>query len=210
MCYTSFMYGKIKLNQLIFAALCCDFGLIAKKLISPAANVITEYIHIPGGIATSFSLMFLIIAAAVIRVPGCATIMAVVQSLLAFAFGMTGSMGALAPIGYILPGIAIDICLYLSYKLNPRPTSGILAASIASSLCACLAADLIVFHLAGIVLLVYCLVSAVIGAFCSLIAVNLVERLVRIINPAIDTDRTATTNKTATADTNPKQENTEP
>lgn len=201
MCYTAFMSGKIKLNQLIFAALCCDCGMIAKKLISPAANVITEYIHIPGGIATSFSLMFLVIAAAIIRVPGCATIMAVVQSLLAFAFGMTGSMGALAPIGYILPGIAIDICLTLSYRIRPRPASGVVISSIAASLCACLTANIIVFHLWGIVLLVYCMVSATSGAVCSLIAVNLVERLVRIINPSMDPN--------IKTDPNIKQEKTE-
>lgn len=39
---------KINLTSLIFMALCCDMGIIAKKLIAPAANVITEYLHIPG------------------------------------------------------------------------------------------------------------------------------------------------------------------
>lgn len=40
---------KINLTSLIFMALCCDMGIIAKKLIAPAANEITEYLHIPGG-----------------------------------------------------------------------------------------------------------------------------------------------------------------
>ena len=94
-------------------ALCCDLGLFAKKLISPAANVITESLHIPGGIATVFSLMFLVIAASVVSMPGCATIMSVVQSVIALCFGMTGSMGLLAPIGYIIPGIVIDLVMFL-------------------------------------------------------------------------------------------------
>ena len=46
---------RSKLRAFIFMALCCDLGLFAKKLISPAANVITEFLHIPGGIATGFS-----------------------------------------------------------------------------------------------------------------------------------------------------------
>lgn len=183
---------RIKLNQLIFAALCCDCGLIAKKLISPVANIITESIHIPGGIATSFSLMFLTVAAAIIRIPGCATTMAVVQSVLAFAFGMTGSMGALAPIGYILPGIAIDICLTLSHRIFPKPTSGIVISSIVSPVCACIAANTIVFHLRGIVLLVYVMVSATSGAVCALPAVTLVERLVPIINPGSAKEKIST------------------
>ena len=78
---------KLNLRAWIFMALCCDFGLFAKKLISPAANLITESLHIPGGVATSFSLMFLVTAASVIPVFGCATIMGAVQSLLALCFG---------------------------------------------------------------------------------------------------------------------------
>ena len=53
------------LRELIFFALCCDLGLFSKKLIGPAANLLTDALHIPGGIGTGFSLMFLVIAAAV-------------------------------------------------------------------------------------------------------------------------------------------------
>lgn len=168
---------KLTLEQLIFAAICCDLGLFAKKIIGPAANIVTESLHIPGGIATSFSLMFLVVAAAVLRCFGCATVMAVVQSILAFTFGMTGSMGALAPIGYILPGIVIDVCLFLSRKINNEPSSGIMSASIASSVCAALVANLIVFRLTGMILAVYVLVSATSGAICSLMASVLIRRL---------------------------------
>ncbi len=168
---------RIRLNQMIFMALCCDCGLIAKKLISPAANVITESLHIPGGIATGFSLMFLIVAASVLKFFGCATIMSIIQSILAFSFGMVGSLGILAPIGYIVPGIAIDLCLYLSHKLLPSSTSGITTASVVSSVCACLVADILVFHLHGIVLTVYIFVAASSGAICSIPAYMLVERL---------------------------------
>ncbi len=183
---------RLDLEQLIFAALCCDCGLIAKKLIGPAANFVTELLHIPGGIATSFSLMFLVVAAATIRRFGCATIMGIVQSLLAFTFGMTGSMGALAPIGYILPGIVIDVILYISYKKNPIPTAGIVASSIASSICACLVANILVFNLGGIVFLVYASVAATSGAICSLPAFTLTERLIPILQKSVHTERKPT------------------
>ena len=173
---------KISLEQLILAALCCDCGLVAKKLISPAANIVTEFLHIPGGIATSFSLMFLVVGAALIRCRGCATLMAIVQSILAFSFGMTGSMGALAPIAYIFPGIIIDICLIISRKIRQNPASGIVCASVLSSVCACLVANVLVFNLGGIVLLLYVFVSATSGSVCSLIAYTLIERL----NPLIE------------------------
>ena len=172
---------KKSLEQLILATLCCDFGLVAKKLISPAADIVTEFLHIPGGIATSFSLMFLVTGAALIQRRGCATLMAVIQSMLAFSFGMTGSMGVLAPVAYILPGIMIDTCLMISQKIYTKPTSGILVASVLSSVCACLVANILVFRLNGIVLLLYVFVSATSGSVCSLIAYTLVERLYPLI-----------------------------
>lgn len=174
---------RFNLRALIFMALCCDLGLISKKLISPAANVITEALHIPGGVATSFSVMFLVIAASVIPLFGCATIMGAVQSVLALAFGMTGSMGILAPFGYILPGLVIDCLFFLSRKM---PEAGIknfiMIASIAGSVTAALAANMIVFRLWGLVLIVYLLVSATCGVISGMLAILLNERLSPVIN----------------------------
>ncbi len=141
------------------------------------ANIVTESLHIPGGIATGFSMMFLIVAASLMRFNGCATLMSVIQSILALAFGTVGSMGALAPIGYILPGIMIDLCMYISYKISPTLTSGITLSSIVSSVTAGLVANILVFHLDGLVLLVYLSVAAATGALCSIPAAILVEKL---------------------------------
>ena len=54
------MEDKLLTGALIFLALCCDLGLFAKRIIAPAANLLTDSLHIPGGIGTSFSLMFLV------------------------------------------------------------------------------------------------------------------------------------------------------
>lgn len=176
-----FQMKKFNLRAWLFMALCCDFGLFSKKLVSPAANLITDFLHIPGGIATSFSLMFLVIAASVIPVFGCASIMGAVQSMLALFFGMTGSMGFLAPIGYILPGIVIDLILCLSRKIAKDPGPGIMPAMILSSVTACLTATVLVFRLRGLVLLLYVCVSAASGSLCGLLTVSMVCRLKPII-----------------------------
>lgn len=174
---------RFNLRALIFMALCCDLGLISKKLISPAANVITEALHIPGGVATSFSLLFLVIAASLVSIPGCATLMGTVQSVLALAFGMTGSMGILSPIGYILPGIVIDLVFFISRKMPaPEIKNYIMIASIVGSAAAALVANVIVFRLWGLVLAVYLLVSATSGVISGLLAILLNERLSPIIN----------------------------
>lgn len=172
---------KFKLNQLIFMALCCDLGLFAKKLILPAANLVTDALHIPGGIGTSFSLMFLVVAAFLTPGRGCAAVMGIVQSVIAFSFGLVGSMGALAPIGYIVPGIVIDITRQGSKRIGLTTQEAIVIASVLSSISACLTANLIVFHLRGLILLLYACVAGTSGAICGALAGSLVKRLQPVI-----------------------------
>ena len=177
-------YSSLKhlnLRAWLFMALCCDLGLFSKKLISPAAHLITGFLHIPGGVSTSFSLMFLVTAAALMPTFGCAALMGAVQSMLALFLGMTGRMGLLAPIGYILPGLAIDLILFAFRKITNHTSAGIILASIAASVTACLTTNMLVNRLWGIVLLLYVFVSAVSGALCGVLAVSLVNRLQPVI-----------------------------
>lgn len=169
------------LRAFILMALCCDLGLFSKKLVAPAANIITEVLHIPGGIATGFSLMFLVIAAAIIPAFGCGTLMGVVQSVIALAMGMGGSMGILAPVGYILPGLAMDMVLLIFRKNSLDLSLGIMLSSVAASLTACFTANLIVFRLFGMPLLLYASVAACSGAIYGVLAVELVKRLKPVI-----------------------------
>lgn len=171
----------LKLKHLIFMALCCDLGLFAKKLILPAANLITDALHIPGGIGTSFSLVFLIVAAFLTPVRGSGVIMGSVQSVIAFSFGMVGSMGALAPISYVAPGIVIDLVCQCGKRLGLNTGEAIVIASVLSSMSASLTANLIVFHLRGLILLLYVSVAGTSGAICGMLASSLVTRLKPII-----------------------------
>ena len=170
----------LPLRTLIFLALCCDLGLFSKRLISPAANLLADFLHIPGGIGTSCSLMFLVVAAVMVERFGCASVMGIAQSALALAFGMVGSMGALSAIGYIAPGIVIDILLFVTRKgLMPRPERIVLSNAVAAP-CAALTANFIVFHLQGAALLLYLCVSATSGAIFGLLGAEIVRRLIPI------------------------------
>lgn len=165
------------LRTIVFLALCCDLGLFSKRLISPAANLVTDFLHIPGGIGTSFSLMFLVIAAVLVPRPGCAAGMAAVQSALALGMGMVGSMGALSPVGYILPGLLIDL---LAWAVRGAPLSlegRMMLLNSAAGVCAALAANWIVFRLRGTALLLYACVAATSGALCGLLGAQAVRRL---------------------------------
>lgn len=168
---------KLNLRQMVFMAICCDLGLFAKRIAAPLANLLTDALHIPGGIGTAFSLMFVVIAVASVPVPGGAAIMGAVQSGLAVGFGMVGSMGALAPIGYIVPGLVIDLVLFLGRKIRVDRPVVLLTANMLGSFAAAMTANLIVFRLRGIVLLLYGAVALFSGAACGVLAESAAARL---------------------------------
>lgn len=169
-----------KIRRLIIMALCCDLGLFSKRLIAPAANVLTDALHIPGGIGTSFSLMFLIVAVGIMPRFWCGTIMGAVQSMIALSLGMVGSMGALSPIGYIVPGFVIDCVMWAARKLNVKTEYGTVLANMLSAATASITANFIVFHLGGVVLLLYVSVALTSGAICGVLGGELIRRLQKI------------------------------
>lgn len=177
-----------KLRTLIFLALCCDLGLFAKRIINPFANLITDALHIPGGVGTSFSLMFLVVATALMPRMFCGTVMGVVQSMIALSLGMVGSMGALSPIGYIVPGLAIDLVLKFTRHTSLSPSEQMILANTVASPCAALTANLIVFRLSGIPLLLYLSVATISGAGCGLLGAKLVQRLSPVIGVRMNQD----------------------
>lgn len=174
--------NRFSLRNLLFLTLCCDLGLFSKRLIAPAANIVTDFLRIPGGIGTSFSLMFLVVAAELVPVFGCATLMSIIQSILALSLGMVGSMGILSPIGYIVPGIVIDLIFLLSRKTRLGTDLTFTIANMLGAAAASLTANLIVFHLPGVPLALYIVVALASGAVCGCFAGVLAKRLRPIIS----------------------------
>ncbi|MCR5010231.1 MAG: hypothetical protein K6A91_04760 [Clostridia bacterium] len=168
---------RISLKYLIFMAVCCDLGIIAKKLIAPAANLITDNLHIPGGIGTSFSLLFLVTAAFIVKRFGAGMLMGLVQSGIAFLLGNVGSMGALAPLGYLIPGLVIDLCVLLPERTGMSEDVRIVICCALASVASSLTANVIVFGLVGPVLALYCCTACISGIVCGFIAALLCKRL---------------------------------
>ena len=176
------------LRNLLFLTLCCDLGLFSKRLIAPAANILTDFLRIPGGIGTSFSLMFLVVAAELVPIFGCATLMSIIQSMIALSLGMVDSMGILSPIGYIVPGIVIDLLFLLSRKTGLGTDLALTLANMLGAASASLAANLIVFHLPGVPLALYIVVALISGAVCGTFAGVLVKRLRPVMSASSRTE----------------------
>lgn len=179
-----------RLRTLVFLTLCCDLGLFCKRLVAPAANIITDFLHIPGGIGTSFSLMFLVIAAIVIPKFGCASLMGAVQSMIALSLGFVGSMGALSPIGYIVPGIVIDLLVLFTRNSKIPPTNRAAFINVVAGCSAALTANIIVFRLVGIPLLLYLSVALTSGAICGVLGAEIVRRISPVITKGFQATNT--------------------
>lgn len=168
---------KINVRDLILLAFFADIGFVSKRLIAPFANVLTDFLRVPGGIGTAFSLMFLVIGACMIRRKGSATVMSLVQCILAMSLGMTGAMGMMSPIGYILPGIVIDLVIALSERYNTDLLISMTSANAAGSVMAALTANFIVFRLRGAVLALYLLIALISGGACGLLSAVIYKRI---------------------------------
>ncbi len=162
--------------ELLFLLLCCVTGVIAKKAINPVANMITDFLHIPGGISTAVSLMFLVIGTGLTNGRGKASMMGLIQGVSALMIGMVGSMGVLMPLAYLVPGVAIDLVMLIPLSGDFWKRIKAFLANISGSVAAALFADLAVFHLPVSVLSVYLLVAALSGAVCGYMAGVLIDR----------------------------------
>ena len=179
--------GRISVSKLIFMALCCDIGMITKKIISPGANIITEMLHIPGGIATGFSIMFILIAAYMCKINGSATVMCIVQSILALAMGTTGSMGIFAIVGYVVPGIVIDICILIFQNTEINIYEQIMIINALAGISAAICANLLTFRLWGPPLWLYLAVALTTGIISALPGAAIIKRLENVCR--FDNDR---------------------
>ncbi|MCR5795129.1 MAG: ECF transporter S component [Solobacterium sp.] len=166
-----------KIRDLILLAFFADIGFVSKRVIAPFANVFTDFLRVPGGIGTSFSLLFLVIGACAVRRKGAATVMSLVQCILAMSLGMTGAMGVMSPLGYIVPGIVIDLTLAFCAVSNAGLPVSMLSANAAGSLTAALTANFIVFNLHGAVLALYVLIALISGGLCGLLAAVIYKRI---------------------------------
>ncbi len=129
---------RFTLRELCLMTFLAVFGMLFKPLVSPAFNLITDFVRVPGGSMTAgFSLLFLVFAAARIRKPGTALLMGLVQAAMSLSMGISATAGILVFITYTMPGAAIDLILCsgwfdrfpLKLRMSAAGAAGVLAGA---------------------------------------------------------------------------------
>ncbi|MBR4035140.1 MAG: ECF transporter S component [Oscillospiraceae bacterium] len=166
------------LKQLCMMSFLAVFGMFIKPVVSPVFNLLTDFIRIPGGSVTAgFSMLFLVFAAGVTGKFGTATLMGVVQAVIALNMGISSIAGLLVFITYTLPGLAIDtiICTGIFRRL-PMKTR-MMSAGGAGVLTGAVFTNILYFHLSAVPFLLFYIFGILSGVLGGLVAFNIMERI---------------------------------
>lgn len=172
------MKYKVPLRHLTFLAICVALSLVTKRLISPIANFLTDFLRIPGGgAATAFSLMFLVIGTGKLQWKWATAAAGFVQSLIALSLGMSAYQGAFAIATYTLPGVVIDLFRWFYPHRNKTFFS---LSCAAANTAGALLTNLLVFRLEGVAFLLWMLIACTIGLLGGLLGEMLYCKIVKI------------------------------
>ncbi len=146
----------------LFAAL----GMVSKPIISPIANLLTDFIKIPGGSVTAgFSMMFIVFCTQCVGKKYCGLLMGVVQAAISIGSGVSATVGLLVFITYTMPGIAVDLVLCSGlFNFLPLKQRMCFAGAIAV-FAGALFTNMLYFRLAFVPFLLFYIFGIISGAF---------------------------------------------
>jgi len=169
---------KIKINDIIFLALCISIGFVSKRAVAPFTNLATEFLRIPGGsLASGLPLMFLCLGAFKVKKFGCGTLMGLVQGVMAVLLGMAGPQGLFALLTYTFPGLIIDL---VGIKKFLKQTTYFLLACTAGTVGSALFSNILIFRMTGSVLMMWVFVGTLSGLACGWLGSVIYKRTERM------------------------------
>ena len=100
--------------DLVLIAVLAALGVATKPIIVPLAHMITGPLFIPGGsLAGGLYMFWLVVGLGLTRKYGTPTLIGFVQALMVIGTGVIGSHGVMSLLSYTLPGVAVDLGLFL-------------------------------------------------------------------------------------------------
>ncbi|MGI5825113.1 MAG: ECF transporter S component [Bacillota bacterium] len=100
--------------DLLIIAVMAALGIAVKPIVVPLAHMVGAPLMIPSGaLAGGLYMMWMVVALGITGKYGTATLVALVQALLVLFTGVVGSHGIMSLVSYTLPGIALDLVMFL-------------------------------------------------------------------------------------------------
>lgn len=107
-------FQKFTLYELVIMAVMAALDIATKQIVAPLAHIVCGPFAIPSGaLAGGFYMMWIIIGYGIVRKPGTAIIISIIQALLVIFTGVVGSHGIMSLFTYICPGLAVELVLII-------------------------------------------------------------------------------------------------
>ncbi|MCQ2566827.1 MAG: hypothetical protein MJ127_00270 [Mogibacterium sp.] len=169
------MKRKVSSRELVFMAICATLGLVCKRFIAPLTNILTDFIRLPGGSATSaFSILFIVIGVSVTDWRIAGSILCLIQAIVALGVGMSGNQGLFALVSFTVPGMVIDI---LRLLIRDRDSFYTIVSCTLANIASAIASNCVVFGFEGSMLVLWILVAAGFGIIAGMIGNVIIRRM---------------------------------
>lgn len=177
--FRKFLSG-FSMFDLVVIAMMAAIGIAIKPVVVPLAHIITGPLYIPGGvIAGGFYMMWIVMGAGLVGKRGSATLISVVQAIMVVSLGIFGTHGIMSFFTYILPGLSVDLLLFL-IRHRGCCLGCCFAAGVAANISGTFLVNLVFFRLPLIPLLLSLSSAALSGGVGGIIAFNVVKQFKKL------------------------------
>ena len=186
--------SKFSIFELLVISMAAALGIAVKPIIQPLVRLITGPLMLPGGVvAGGIYMMFLVLAYGITRKPWVGTLTAIVQAFIVMITGI-GSHGPMTILTYTLPGIAVDLVMFMFYwrakSVRPRPSvPACFCGGIAANVTGSLLVGVALFNIPLVPMLLALSVSALSGGLGGILAYSLIKKIYALelmVNEAFD------------------------
>lgn len=163
-------FENFTLFDLVIISMMSALGIAVKVVLVPLVHIITGPLLIPGGsISGGIYMMFIVLAAMIVKKPGTAFLVCLVQAILIIITGTMGSHGIMSIVTYLLPGLGVEI-LYFAIGKFRYTQGGCFSAGVVANVLGSFGVNFVFFRLPLIPLLLTLSLSALSGGLGGLLA----------------------------------------
>ena len=168
---------KFSIYELVIIAVMASLGLAIKPVVVPITHLISGPLMIPSGaFAGGLYMMWLVVSFGITGKYGTGTLVALVQALVVTFTGMIGSHGIMSLVSYTLPGIVMDIGLFIiGHKVCCAPCAFV--AGLLANVTGTAVVNFIFFSLPSMFLIFTLCVAAFSGGLGGILAWQIIKLL---------------------------------
>lgn len=175
-------FERFTLYELVVMAVMAALGIAIKPIVVPLAHIVCGPLMIPSGaLAGGLYMMWLVIGYGLVKKPGTALIISVIQALLVIFTGIVGSHGIMSLLTYILPGLAVEIVMIIARLTGCKTRTdsvGLIGCSIAglfANMTGTATVNIVFFQAPGVYLILILALSAASGLVGGVLAWQLIK-----------------------------------